>query len=96
MLVTVLGVVYLPRISIAAGDDMTAKYTVCHDNYIPILYYLWLYIYTCLVHVFCLVPSGPPQDVVAVATSSRTVHVTWNDVLAAERNGVLTEYEVHV
>ena len=41
-------------------------------------------------------PSGPPQDVAAVATSSRTVRVTWSDVLATERNGVLTEYEVHI
>lgn len=41
-----------------------------------------------------IAPSGPPQDVTAVVISPRTVQVTWNDVLVAERNGVLTEYEV--
>ena len=39
-------------------------------------------------------PSGPPQDVAAVPLSSTTVHVTWNDVLVDETNGVLTDYEV--
>ena len=41
-----------------------------------------------------IAPSGPPQDVTAVVISPRTVQVTWNDVLVAERNGILTEYEV--
>lgn len=49
------------------------------------------YVVSFLSHI---APSGPPQDVTAVAISSRTVQVTWNDVLEAERNGILTEYEV--
>ena len=39
-------------------------------------------------------PASPPTNVVAVAASSTSIQVTWDEVPAIDRNGIITEYEV--
>lgn len=39
-------------------------------------------------------PSAPPLNVSSLTLSSTTVHVSWDEVPAVERNGIITEYQV--
>ena len=40
------------------------------------------------------VPASPPQNVTAMVESSTAIRVSWEEVPAFDRNGVITEYEV--
>ena len=40
------------------------------------------------------VPSSPPTSLSIVEVSPTTIRVTWDEVPAIERNGIITEYEV--
>ena len=39
-------------------------------------------------------PASSPLDIATTATSSRSVHVTWDAVIPIDQNGVITMYEV--
>jgi hypothetical protein len=41
-----------------------------------------------------IAPSTPPPGVRALNQSSTTILVEWNDILEADRNGIIIEYEV--
>ena len=40
------------------------------------------------------VPASPPENVTAIANSSTTIAVMWDEVLPIDQNGVITMYEV--
>ena len=39
-------------------------------------------------------PASPPLNVAVVNITSTTLRVTWDEVPAIDRNGIITEYEV--
>ena len=39
-------------------------------------------------------PATPPVNVMATATSSRSISVAWENVLEIDQNGIVTMYEV--
>ena len=41
-------------------------------------------------------PSGPPENVRAVATSAVEISVSWDEVAARDQNGIILLYEVVV
>ena len=43
---------------------------------------------------FLLVPSSPPTNVSVVDFTSTSITITWDEVPAIDRNGIITEYEV--
>ena len=44
--------------------------------------------------LLCTVPSASPGNVVATAMSSTSIMVTWDDLLEADRNGIIISYTV--
>ena len=42
------------------------------------------------------VPSGPPQNIIAETSTSRSIYITWNPPLAEDQNGMITNYIVNV
>ena len=45
---------------------------------------------------FLSVPSGPPLSVIAVASSPRSVFLSWDPPSILQRNGIITGYQVRV
>ena len=45
-------------------------------------------------HIHYTDPSAPPADVGATAESSTSIRVSWEEVPAIDRNGIITQYEV--
>ena len=43
---------------------------------------------------FSSAPASPPDNVNAVNISSTAIRVTWEEVPAIDRNGIITQYEV--
>ena len=41
-------------------------------------------------------PSGPPLSVIAVASSPRSVFLSWDPPSTLQRNGIITSYQVRV
>ena len=39
-------------------------------------------------------PTSPPANVVAMANSSTSIHVSWNEVSPIDQNGVIMSYEI--
>lgn len=44
--------------------------------------------------IYLLVPSGPPNNVKAVATSSESIEVTWEPPKKDHQNGPILRYEI--
>lgn len=44
--------------------------------------------------LYSAAPMVPPPDVIAAAQSATTIRVQWNDLPEADRNGIITVYEV--
>ena len=42
----------------------------------------------------CLVPSGSPNELTAVAFSSTVIRISWTEVEPIDQNGVIIQYEV--
>ena len=47
-----------------------------------------------MLYLFHIVPSSPPDNVVATAESSTSIQVNWEEVPAIDQNGIITQYEV--
>ena len=47
-----------------------------------------------MLYLFHVVPSAPPDNVVATAESSTSILVNWEEVPAISQNGIITQYEV--
>jgi len=47
-----------------------------------------------LIYFFIVVPSMGPINVIANATSSTTIVVSWGDVLSDYRNGIIEGFKV--
>ena len=47
-------------------------------------------------HICPSVPTGSPQDVIAVAVNSSSIRLTWAPPLPEEQNGVITAYHLTV
>ena len=47
-----------------------------------------------LYFVFPSEPSSPPTNVSVVDVTSTSITITWDEVPAIDRNGIITEYEV--
>ena len=45
--------------------------------------------------ILCLEPSNTPQAVTASVTSSRSISVSWDPVIADDRNGIIKGYIVN-
>ena len=45
--------------------------------------------------IFPLVPSNAPQAVTVSATSSKSIFVSWDPVIADDRNGIIKGYKVN-
>ena len=39
-------------------------------------------------------PSSPPSNITGTAESSTSIRVSWSEVPAIDRNGIITQYEV--
>lgn len=49
-----------------------------------------------LSHFFSLVPSGPPQNVVARATDATTLRISWAPPVAERVNGLIQRYSLSI
>ena len=49
----------------------------------------------CKFMILCLEPSNAPQAVTVSATSSRSISVSWDPVIADDRNGIIKGYIVN-
>ena len=51
-----------------------------------------------LSYIFCLisVPTGNPQDFIAVPVNSTSIQLTWHDLQPEERNGIIRIYRISI
>ena len=49
----------------------------------------------CNIMILCLEPGNTPQAVTVSATSSRSISVSWEPVIADDRNGIIKGYVVN-
>ena len=49
-----------------------------------------------LLNLFLIVPSSPPQSPIGVATSSRSIYLSWYPPLDEDQNGIIREYDIIV
>ena len=47
-----------------------------------------------LYYIFHVVPASPPNNVAAISISPTAIQVTWSEIPAIDRNGIITQYEV--
>ena len=65
------------------------------------MYYYCLSLF-CFTHILSLpssshaAPSGPPQNLLVVSESSRSLRLTWEPPLQENRNGLITNYTVFI
>ena len=49
-----------------------------------------------LYSLLCLVPSGPPKDISAIALGPRIIQINWNQPLPEDQNGFIRSYMVNI
>ena len=60
------------------------------------VYNLSIILYVSMHLYFSIVPSAPPQSVVAYATSPTSLFVSWSAPLLEHRNGCIRQYRIYV
>ena len=54
----------------------------------------FILVYIHFTFIFPSEPSSPPTNVSVVDVTSTSITITWDEVPAIDRNGIITEYEV--